>query len=85
VGAGNAEPVEQLGEIVGRVGAEDVEAAVAAVVGLWEAVREPRESLGDMVARIGIDAVAAHLEAVMRERWATGPEVDEPEKVLTPT
>jgi sulfite reductase beta subunit-like hemoprotein len=75
----------EVGEIVGRVGAEDVSAAVDAIVGLWEAMREPREDLSETVRRIGFDAVAAHLEAVMQERWASGPEVDETDKVLAAT
>lgn len=75
----------RIGEVVGRVGAEDVTAAVDAVVGLWESVREPRETLSDTVTRVGLDAVTAHLEAVMRERWASGPEVEEPAMALAPS
>ncbi len=76
--------VGRVGEVVGRVGAADVSAAVDAIVGLWESVREPREGLSDTVARLGFDAVTAHLEAVMDERWASGPEVEESERVLAP-
>ncbi|MGI8758458.1 MAG: Rieske 2Fe-2S domain-containing protein [Acidimicrobiales bacterium] len=64
----------RVGEVVGRVAAEDVPAAVEAVVGTWESLRHAGEGLGPTVARIGHDAFARHLEAVMDERWATGPE-----------
>ena len=66
--------VGRVGEVVGRVAAEDVPAAVEAVVGTWESLRHAGEGLGPTVARIGHDAFARQLEAVMDERWATGPE-----------
>jgi sulfite reductase beta subunit-like hemoprotein len=66
----------RVGEVVGRVSAEDVRPAVDAVVGAWEAQRHGAETLGQTVQRVGADAFAAHLEAVMAERWATGPEPD---------
>lgn len=66
----------RVGEVVGRVAADDVPAAVDAVVGLWEALRRPGETLSATVARAGLDAFAANLEAVMADRWATGPEPD---------
>lgn len=72
----------RVGELVGRCAAEDVTLAVDAIVGLWESVREPAESLGTTVWRIGLDAVSAHLEAVMHERWASGPEPEQAEKAL---
>jgi sulfite reductase beta subunit-like hemoprotein len=68
VGAG------RVGEVVGRVAATDVPAAVEAVVGIWEAMRHEGEPLGAAVARIGHDAFSRHLESVMAERWASGPE-----------
>lgn len=71
-------PAEQLGQVVGRVAAEDVPAAVEAVVGTWEALRGHGETLGQTVNRIGRDAFAAHIEAVMHDRWATGPEPEPP-------
>lgn len=64
----------RVGEVVGRVAAEDVPAAVDAICGAWESLRHGPESLGQTVQRVGHDAFAAHLEAVLRERWATGPE-----------
>jgi sulfite reductase beta subunit-like hemoprotein len=64
----------RLGEVVGRVAAEDVQPAVEAVVGAWESQRHGTETLAQTVHRVGADAFAAHLEAVMDERWATGPE-----------
>ena len=64
----------RVGEVVGRVAAEDVPAAVDAICGAWESVRHGPETLGQTVQRVGHDAFAAHLEAVLRERWATGPE-----------
>jgi sulfite reductase beta subunit-like hemoprotein len=66
------EPV--VGEVVGRVAAEDVPAAVDAVVGSWEALRQGNESLSATVVRVGHDAIAAHVAAVMDERWAEGAE-----------
>ena len=68
---------ERVGEVVGRVAAEDVPAAVDAVIGVWEAIRRAGETLSNTVQRIGIDGFAANLETVMEERWATGPEPDE--------
>ncbi len=72
----------RVGEVVGRVAGEDVPAAVEAVVGTWESLRHDGEGLGSTVARIGHDAFARQLEAVMAERWATGPE---PGSELAPT
>lgn len=66
-----------VGEVVGRVAADDVPAAVDAVIGVWEALRRSGEALSATVRRIGPAGFAAHLEAVMDERWATGPEPDE--------
>lgn len=63
-----------VGEVVGRVAADDVPAAVDAVVGVWEALRRAGETLSATVHRIGHAGFAAHLESVMDERWATGPE-----------
>ena len=80
VGAG------RVAEIVGRVAHEDVTLAVDAIVGLWEAVREHGESLSATVARLGLDVVGAHLDAVMNERWASGPEEEhESERSLART
>ncbi|HZA76575.1 MAG TPA: hypothetical protein VE623_09330 [Acidimicrobiales bacterium] len=45
-----------LGEVVGRVAARDLDAAVAAIVGTWEALRHPGESLGATVRRFGVEA-----------------------------
>ncbi|HWH34459.1 MAG TPA: Rieske 2Fe-2S domain-containing protein [Acidimicrobiales bacterium] len=64
----------RVGEVVGRVAAEDVPATVEAVVGIWEALRHEGESLGAAVARLGHDAFARHLESVMAGRWASGAE-----------
>ena len=64
----------RVGEVVGRVAAEDVGPSVDAICGTWEALRHGPESLGQTVRRVGHDAFAAHLEAMLRERWATGPE-----------
>ena len=51
-------------------------AAVDAVIGAWEALRQGSETLGATVARVGHDAFAAHVDAVMDERWAEGAEPD---------
>ena len=81
----------RVGEVVGRVAAEDVPHAVEAVVGTWESLRHGHETLGQTVNRIGHEAFAAHVEATMQERWATGPEpAEEPptlaaEPALPPT
>ncbi|HEX2041056.1 MAG TPA: Rieske 2Fe-2S domain-containing protein [Acidimicrobiales bacterium] len=64
----------RVGEVVGRVAAEDVPAVTEAICGIWESVRRNGETLGQTVQRVGHDAFAAHLESVLRGRWATGPE-----------
>ena len=67
-----------VGDVVGRVGAADVPAAVEVVVGIWESMRHGGETLGQTVNRVGHAAFAAHIEAVMHERWGSGPEPAEP-------
>lgn len=75
-----------VGETVGRVRDCDVGPVIDAVIGLWEATRHPGETMGVTVRRLGLDAVAAHLEAVMDDRWATGPEPDSAADIVpTPT
>ena len=64
----------RVGEIVGRVAAEDVLAAVEAITGTWESLRSGAETLGQTVNRLGADAFGAHIAAVMRDRWELGPE-----------
>ncbi len=73
-----------VGEVVGRVAADDVPAAVDAVIGVWEALRRAGETLSASVHRIGHEGFAAHLEAVMAERWETGPEPDETSVAVGP-
>jgi sulfite reductase beta subunit-like hemoprotein len=63
-----------VGEVVGRVVADDVPAAVDALVGAWESMRHPGETLGVTVRRIGLDAMSAQVEAALRDAWAPGPE-----------
>jgi sulfite reductase beta subunit-like hemoprotein len=70
-----------VGEVIGRVATEDVDAAVSALVGAWEALRHEGETLGATARRVGLDALTAHLSTVMAERWAEGPE---PVAVPTP-
>ena len=70
-----------VGEVVGRVGEDDLLATVDALVGVWNATRRPGEPLGRTFRRVGLDAVTAHLEAVLAHRWATGAEPD----LLRPT
>ena len=48
---------------------DDLDAAVDAVVGTWEALRHPGESLG-AVHRLGRDAFAAQVAAALADRWA---------------
>jgi sulfite reductase beta subunit-like hemoprotein len=69
----------EVGEVVGRVAGDDVPLAVDAVVGAWEAMRHGNEPIGRTVRRVGIGAFAAHLDAVMADRWATGPEPEQPD------
>jgi sulfite reductase beta subunit-like hemoprotein len=64
----------RVGEVVGRVAAEDVPAAVEAITGTWESLRSGAETLGQTVNRLGADAFGAHIDAVMRDRWELGPE-----------
>ncbi|HEX2192120.1 MAG TPA: nitrite/sulfite reductase [Acidimicrobiales bacterium] len=64
----------RLGEVVGRVGAEDVPTAVDVIVGAWESLRHGSETLGQTVNRVGQEGFAAHIAAVMVDRWGTGPE-----------
>jgi hypothetical protein len=47
---------------------------IDAVIGTWEAHRHGSEPLSATVRRLGIDSFAATLEAVLEDRWATGPE-----------
>jgi sulfite reductase beta subunit-like hemoprotein len=71
-----------IGAVVGRVGAADVPAAVEVVVGIWESMRHGGETLGQTVNRVGHEAFAAHMEAVMRERWGSGPGPTDADLVL---
>lgn len=64
----------ELGEVAGRVATEDLDVAVTAIVGTWEALRHPGEALGTTVRRLGLDAVSAQIRAVLEDRWAIGPE-----------
>jgi ferredoxin-nitrite reductase len=64
----------ELGEAIGRVGSDDVPAAVDALVGAWHALRHDGETLASTARRVGLDALAAHLTTVMADRWAEGPE-----------
>jgi ferredoxin-nitrite reductase/sulfite reductase (ferredoxin) len=65
---------DRIGEIAGRVSAEDVPAITDAVVGVWEALRLRDEGFADTVARVGRDAFEAQISAVFRGRWEPGPE-----------
>ena len=67
----------ELGVVAGRVATADLDAAVGAIVGTWEAVRHPGEALGQTVRRVGVAAFAVQIEAALAGRWASGPEVDE--------
>ena len=67
----------RVGRVVGRVAAEDVPIAVEVMVGVWESFRHGSETLGQTVNRVGEEAFGAHIEAVMDDRWGTGPEPPE--------
>lgn len=64
----------EVGEVVGRVAATDLDAAVTAVVGTWEALRHPGEGLGAFARRLGLDALSTQVQAALEHRWAPGPE-----------
>ena len=64
----------ELGEVVGRVGEEDLGLAVDAIVGTWEALRHHGEVLGRTARRIGLDAFANQVTAALQDRWAPGAE-----------
>jgi sulfite reductase beta subunit-like hemoprotein len=64
----------RVGELVGRMAADDAPSVLDAVIGTWEATRHGGESLSATVHRLGIDAFAAALESVLDDRWATGAE-----------
>ncbi len=66
----------QVGVVVGRVAERDLDAAITAIVGTWEALRHHGEPLGATVRRLGVHAVSAQLEAALDDRWAPGPEPD---------
>ncbi len=66
----------RVGTVAGRVAAADLDAAVEAVVGTWEALRHDGETLGTTVGRLGVEAFGAQVAAELPERWAPGPEDD---------
>jgi sulfite reductase beta subunit-like hemoprotein len=66
----------QLGSVVGRVAEPDLDAAVNAIVGTWEALRHHDEAIGPMVRRLGPEAISAQIQAALEDRWAPGPEPD---------
>jgi hypothetical protein len=59
------------------VAERDLDAAVTAIVGTWEALRHHGEPLGVTARRLGLDAFSAQVEAALSDRWASGPEVSE--------
>lgn len=69
---------DRIGEVVGRIAERDVPAITAAVVGVWEALRDRGESLGDTVERVGMDAFRAQVGVVFDGLWAPGPEPADP-------
>lgn len=76
----------EIGAVVGRVADADLDAAITAIVGTWEALRHPGESLGRTVRRFTADAFSQQIEAALEERWAAGPEPTRPAEtpVLVP-
>jgi sulfite reductase beta subunit-like hemoprotein len=65
---------QEIGTVVGRVAARDLDAAVTAVVGTWEALRHPGEVLGAFARRFGVDALSNQVKAALDHRWAVGPD-----------
>ncbi|MGI8874621.1 MAG: nitrite/sulfite reductase [Egibacteraceae bacterium] len=70
--------------VVGRVAEADVPAITDAIIGIWEALRTHGETLSQTANRLGLDAFKAHISAVCAERWAPGPEPDEPDVATLP-
>src|SRR5262245_46336003 len=64
----------EVGVVVGRVAERDLDAAVTAIVGTWEALRHPGESLGRTVRRFTPEAFSLQIQAALAGRWAPGPE-----------
>ena len=64
----------EIADVVGRVAEADLDAAVTAIVGTWEALRHPGESLGRTVRRFTAEAFSQQITAALAERWAAGPE-----------
>jgi sulfite reductase beta subunit-like hemoprotein len=57
-------PAGRLGQAIGRVADEEVEAVVSGVVGTWEVLRQPGERLVETLDRVGADAFAGHVAAI---------------------
>ncbi len=68
---------DAIGSVAGRIAAPDLPAITAAVIGVWEALRERGETLAATVARLGLDAFRAHIDAVFAGRWEQGPEPED--------
>ena len=80
---GNDLATHQIGEVVGRVADADLNDAISAIVGTWEALRHPAEPLGVFSRRLGLEAVSAQVTAALAERWAPGPEAAETATSIT--
>jgi len=74
----------RVGELVGRMAIDDTPSVIDAVIGTWEATRHPGEGLSATVERIGVGSFAATLEAVLADRWASGPEPPEGTAAVPP-
>jgi sulfite reductase beta subunit-like hemoprotein len=72
----------RLGEPIGRVADEDVEAAVSGVIGTWEALRHPGERLVETLDRVGDEVFAAHVATVASGFEAGPAPVDLPPPVV---
>ncbi len=66
-----------VGEVAGRVADRHVGLAIDAIVGTWEALRHHGESLTGTVRRLGVESFSNQIKAVLDDRWATGPELEE--------
>ena len=76
----------EIADVVGRVAEADLDAAVTAIVGTWEALRHPGESLGRTVRRFTAEAFSQQITAARRAlgRRARAGRVRHPVRIRRP-